>query len=229
MPSSSGPGRRPDASRARAQYRGRAAHYDAELAAFEPLRREALALLELHAGETVLDVGCGTGLSFHGLKSRIGARGHIVGIDPSPEMLARARVRIALHHWTGITLVTSTAAAAPLHGLADAAVFHFTHDVLRDVEALDHVFAHLKPLAQVVATGLQWGPPWLPLTNAFVLGAALYSVTSLDGLARPWDLLAERLTDVRLHSRPWAGHYVLAGRVRQGAAGRSGRRIFTSG
>ena len=213
MQSARGPGGRPDVSRARGQYRARAARYDVELVPFEPLRREALALLDLHPGDTVLDVGCGTGLSFDGLKDRIGAQGHIVGIDPSPEMLARARVRIALHHWTGITLVRSTAAAAPLHGCADAAVFHFTHDVLRDGAALDHVFLHLKPGAQVVATGLQWGPPWLPLTNAFVLGAALYSVTCLDGLARPWDLLARRLTEVRLHSRPWAGHYVLAGRA----------------
>ncbi|MEJ5989986.1 methyltransferase domain-containing protein [Ramlibacter sp. PS3R-8] len=208
-----GPGRRPDASRARAQYRGRAARYDAELAPFEPLRREALDLLELHAGDTVLDVGCGTGLSFDGLKRKVGTGGHIVGIDPSPEMLAQARVRIALHHWTGITLLPATAAEAPLNGSADAAMFHFTHDVLRDPQALDHVFAHLKPGAQVVATGLQWGPPWLPLTNAFVLGAALYSVTSMAGLARPWDLLAARLTGVRLHSMPWVGLYVVSGRA----------------
>ena len=213
MQSPGGRGPRSDVSRVRAQYRARAARYDVELAAFEPLRREALELLDLHAGDTVLDVGCGTGLSFDGLKSRIGARGHIVGIDPSPEMLDQARVRIARHHWSGITLVPSTAAAAPLHGRADAAIFHFTHDVLRDPQALDHVFAHLKPGAQVVATGLQWAPPWLPLTNAFVLGAALYSVTSLDGLARPWDLLEKRLVDVRLHPKPWAGLYVLAGRV----------------
>jgi SAM-dependent methyltransferase len=143
----------------------------------------------------------------------VGARGHIVGIDPSPDMLAEARVRIARHHWTGITLMPATAAAAPLHGRADAAIFHFTHDVLRDPEALDHVFAHLKPGAQVVAAGLQWGPAWLPLTNAFVLGAALYSVTCMSGLGRPWDLLAARLSDVQLHSRPWAGLYVVGGRV----------------
>ena len=85
--------------------------------------------------------------------------------------------------------------------------------MLRDPQALDHVFAHLRPGAAVVATGLQWGPPWLPLTNAFVLGAALYSVTSLAGLARPWDLLAARLTDVRLHSMPWVGLYVVGGRA----------------
>ena len=206
-------GRRHDASQVQAQYRGRAARYDAELLPFEALRREALDLLDLRPGDTVLDVGCGTGLSFDGLKRKVGEGGRIVGIDPSPDMLAQARVRIARHHWTGITLVLATAADAPLHGRADAAIFHFTHDVLRDPEALDHVFAHLKPGAQVVASGLQWAPPWLPLTNAFVLGAALYSVTRLSGLGKPWDLLARRLVDVRVHAMPWVGLYVLSGRV----------------
>ena len=213
MQSSSGPGRRSGLSSAQAQYRRRARRYDAELAAFEPLRREALDLLELRAGDTVLDVGCGTGLSFDGLKRKVGTRGRIVGIDPSPDMLAQARVRIARNRWSGITLLPATAANAPLHGKADAAMFHFTHDVLRDPAALDHVFAHLKPAAPVVAAGLQWAPSWLPLANVFVLGAALYSVTRMSGLSRPWDLLAQRLEGIHLHSMPWVGLYVLSGRA----------------
>ena len=147
----SGPRRRPELARAVAQYARRAAHYDLELAPFEPVRTEAIALLDPPPGATVLDVGCGTGLSFAPLKRRIGAQGHIVGIDPSPDMLAQARARIARRHWGGITLLQSDAATAPLHGQADAALFHFTHDVLRDPAALDHVLAHLKPGAPVVA------------------------------------------------------------------------------
>jgi demethylmenaquinone methyltransferase/2-methoxy-6-polyprenyl-1,4-benzoquinol methylase len=209
----SGPRRRPELARAVAQYARRAAHYDLELAPFEPVRTEAIALLDPPPGATVLDVGCGTGLSFAPLKRRIGAQGRIVGIDPSPDMLAKARARIARRHWSGITLLQAGAGSAPLEGLADAALFHFTHDVLRDPAALDHVLAHLKPGAPVVASGLQWAPPWMAATNLFVLGAALYSVTDLTGLQQPWDLLAARLAAVQVRTRGFGGIYIATGRV----------------
>ena len=69
---------------------------------------------------------------------------------------------------------------APIAARADAALFHFTHDILREDAAIDNVLSHLKPGARVVATGLQWAPPWLWPANGFVMAAALYSVTSLD-------------------------------------------------
>lgn len=208
---SSGSGRQPDLSRALAQYRRRAEHYDLELAAFEPVRAAAIAELAPRAGDTVLDVGCGTGLSFAPLKERIGPRGRIVGIEPSPDMLAHARERIAQQDLAGIELLESTADAAPLRGQADAALFHFTHDVLQDPRALDHVLAHLRSGARVVAAGLQWAPLWCVPVNLFVLGAALYSVTCLGGLERPWAALAARLRDVRVRTLGGGGIYIASG------------------
>ena len=213
MQTPSGPGRGPDVSLAREKYRGRAARYDLELLAFEPVRREAIAALDLRPGDTVLDVGCGTGLSFGPLLERVGPEGRVIGIDPSPEMLALARRRVQRHSWSGVALLEAAAADAPLQGRADAALFHFTHDVLRDPQALDHVLAHLKSGAPVVACGLQWAPPWNVAANAFVLGAALYSVPSMDGLAQPWTMLARRLRDLQLRTRGLGGIFIASGRV----------------
>ena len=220
----SGPGRRPDPSLNTAKYRHRAAQYDLELLPFEPLRTEAIALLDLEPGATVLDVGCGTGLSFAPLLQRLGPQGRIIGIEPSPEMLDIARLRIARHGWTQVELMQALAGTAPLQGKADAALFHFTHDVVRDPDALDHVLAHLRPGAHVVAAGLQWAPPWMLPTNLFVLGAAWYSVTCMEGLAQPWTMLAKRLLDVQVLERGMGAIYIASGRVRAPAAtGRGGR------
>lgn len=213
MPSPTGRGRRPDPSLAQALYRRRASHYDLELAPFEPLRRQAIAQLDVRAGDTVLDVGCGTGLSFELLLEKVGARGRVIGIEPSPDMMALARHRVARRRWTRVDLLEASAAGAPLRGRADGALFHFTHDVLRDPEALDHVVAHLKPGAHVVACGLQWAPPWLLPTNAFVWAAALYSVSCMEGLEQPWTMLAARVAGFEVRSYPWLGLYIAQGRT----------------
>ncbi|MDP3759296.1 MAG: class I SAM-dependent methyltransferase [Ramlibacter sp.] len=203
--------RAPDRSAALAQYRRRAPGYDTELALFEPIRSEAIARLALHRGDTVLDVGCGTGLSFEPIHERVGRTGRIVGIEQCPEMLARAQARVDEHHWRNVDLVCAPAATARIPVQADAALFHFTHDVLRERAALANVLSHLKRGARVVASGLQWGPAWAWPTNGFVLLAAMYSVTSFDGLGRPWDMLARRLIDVDVRSLLFGGIYIASG------------------
>lgn len=185
--------RQPDRRAALAQYRSRANDYDRELALFEPLRREAIGHLNLSRGATVLDVGCGTGLSFALLDDAVGRKGRIVGIEQCPEMMDKARERVAAQRWRHVSLIQAPAETARLDALADAALFHFTHDVLRCPEAIANILRHLKPGARVVATGLQWAPLWAWPVNLFVLGAALYSVTTMDGLGQPWSGLADQL------------------------------------
>ncbi len=205
------PGRSPDRAAALAQYRHRAEGYDAELALFEPIRSQAIGLLGLHGGDTVLDVGCGTGLSFAELHHCVGSKGRIVGIEQCPEMMARARSRVQEHNWPGVDLVCAPAAAARVPVQADAALFHFTHDILREEAAIANVLSHLKPGARVVAAGLQWAPPWMWPTNGFVLMAAIYSVTSLEGLGNPWDRLSAHLRDVEVRTAAMGGIYIAKG------------------
>ena len=183
----------PDRSVALAQYPARAATYDLELALFEPLRALAIERLRLQPGETVLDVGCGTGLSLERLQRAVGATGRVVGIDQCPAMIAQAGERACARGNGNVTLLCAPVEEAPIEGRADAALFHFTHDVLRRPAALDRVLRHLKPGGRVVACGLQWAPPWAVPINLFVWGAALRSVSSLRGLEKPWSLLAERV------------------------------------
>jgi len=54
------------------------------------LREKMIDLGRLKPGETVLDVGCGTGTLAIAAKRRVGASGEVHGIDASPEMIAGA-------------------------------------------------------------------------------------------------------------------------------------------
>ena len=199
--------RKPDRSAALEQYRRRARFYDLELALLEPVRRRAIERLALKAGDVVLDVGCGTGLSFELLHRRVGADGKIIGIEQSAEMIGLARERAARSQWNNIELIQSPVEDAPIEILADAALFHFTHDILRTRTAVENVVSHLKPGARVVASGLKWAR-WGSPANLLVLQAALISVTSLEGLAEPWSNLARLVSAIDVASMLGGGVFV---------------------
>ena len=198
-----------------AQYRHRAAIYDLELAMFEPVRRAAVARLALHGGEVVLDLGCGTGLSMALLHSGVGTRGRIVGVEQSPEMMAQAQQRVQREGWRNVTLIESAVESAKIARIGDAALFHFTHDILREPLALKNAMRSLRPGAVVVACGLQWASPWAWPLNLLVLGAALRSITSLRGLDRPWSLLAQHLDGLRVDSTMGGSVYIASGTMRK--------------
>jgi len=62
------------------------------------MRRRTVDLADLKPGETVLEVGCGTGAVARYARARVGAGGRVMGIDPSAGMIAVARRRAAREH-----------------------------------------------------------------------------------------------------------------------------------
>src|SRR5262245_780558 len=54
-------------------------------------REQTLDLARLAEGESVLDVGCGTGTLAIAAKYRVGNLGKVTGVDASPEMIGRAQ------------------------------------------------------------------------------------------------------------------------------------------
>ena len=111
-------------------------------------RRNALEAAALRPGERVLDVATGTGRLAFGAAARVGPGGEVVGLDPSAEMLARARRAGAARGGARLTWVQADAEALPFaDGTFDAVTIGFGLRNLPDVAAA------LRELARVAAPG----------------------------------------------------------------------------
>ena len=73
-------------------------------------RRLTVEALKLRRGDTVVDIGCGTGLSFSLLEQAVSPDGKIIGVDISEAMLEIARARVQSSGWRNVELVCCTAA-----------------------------------------------------------------------------------------------------------------------
>jgi ubiquinone/menaquinone biosynthesis C-methylase UbiE len=58
-------------------------------------RDHLVQLARLDSGDSALDVGCGTGALALAARARVGSGGQVRGVDPSPQMVARARRKAA--------------------------------------------------------------------------------------------------------------------------------------
>lgn len=73
-------------------------------------RRLVIKALEPQPGDTVIEIGCGTGMNFPLIEEKIGSRGRIIGVDLSEAMLKQAEKRIRSAGWKNVALVHSAAA-----------------------------------------------------------------------------------------------------------------------
>lgn len=87
------------------QYAAIARTYDAETKFITGIRQRAVAALRLRPGETVLDGGCGTGQCLPMRFAGVQQSGHVIGFEPSPDMIALARVLVATQNLSNVTLI----------------------------------------------------------------------------------------------------------------------------
>ncbi|MFB6281719.1 MAG: class I SAM-dependent methyltransferase [Haloferacaceae archaeon] len=96
------------------------------------LRRRLIDALAPAPGDTVVDLGCGTGAALPDLRERVGDRGTVVGVDfaPGPAALARRRA----DRWANVHVVRGDAVRPPV-AAADRALASFVVGMLPDPAA----------------------------------------------------------------------------------------------
>ncbi|MGH9035973.1 MAG: class I SAM-dependent methyltransferase [Acidimicrobiia bacterium] len=204
---------RPDRDAALDLYAGHAAAYDEDTDWAGPERTRAVELLDLRPGEVVFDVGCGTGLCFAQLCEAVGGDGRVVGIEQSVDMLKQAQERVDAAGWNNVDLVLGSVEDVGIPRVADAALFCFTHDVLRVREAVDNVVSHLRPGGRVAAVGPMWAPWWAPGMNLLIWYCTSPYVTTYEGFDEPWSHLAARVPGLRVEPQELLGRYFAWGRL----------------
>ena len=162
-----------------------------------PGRRRAMQILALRPGERVLLVGVGTGADLPLLPAGVCA----VGLDLSPDMLARAQAKLPLMG-RDVTLVQGDAQALPpgMEGF-DAAVLHLVLSVVPDGTACLHeTLRALRPGGRAVIFD-----KFAPDGGRLTLGRRLVNlVTTLAGtdITRRFGDMAAQSDCVKVHDEP---------------------------
>lgn len=183
-------------------YRRRARRYDITANLYHLIgfresayRRAAVSALGLRAGDTVVEIGCGTGLNFPLLERAIGATGRLVGVDLTDAMLDRARDRVNREGWTNVDLVHEDAARfrfpANVAGVISTFALTLTPEYERVIAA---AAAALAPGRRFVLLDLK-RPSRVPeaLVRLMVWLTRPFGVTLDMADRRPWESLARHL------------------------------------
>lgn len=78
----------------------------------ERYRRQAVEAMNVGEGDTVLEIGCGTGLNFSYIRERIGPSGRLIALDYTPAMIEQAAKKVEEDGWENVQFVRGDAAEA---------------------------------------------------------------------------------------------------------------------
>jgi len=157
---------------------------------FPPARRRAVVALGLKPGDTVLEIGAGSGRNFPYLVEAVGPSGTVIGVDASPGMLAEAYKLIERHGWSNVELVQQDAAQLAVDRDVDGVLFSLSYSAMPEPRpALARAWERLRPSCRVVVmdAGLTQGGFWRLVAP---IARLLVKYAPGDAYSEPWSDLA---------------------------------------
>ena len=212
-----------DKKRIAGLYQKRARHYDFSANLYYLLgirefayRKIAVEALKLENGDTVVEIGCGTGLNFRLLRDCVGWEGKIIGVDLTAEMLSAAGRRVERNKWTNIELVQCDAGAYAFPEHVDGVISTFAITL---VEEYDNIIkrgaAALSPGKRLVVLDFKMPDNWpMWLVKFFVILTRPFAVTLDLTVRHPWESIERYLDLNELKRFYFGGIYLAAGEKR---------------
>jgi demethylmenaquinone methyltransferase/2-methoxy-6-polyprenyl-1,4-benzoquinol methylase len=204
----------------RGLYRRRARHYDVTANLYyligfreQAFRGMAVDALDLRPGDTVVEIGCGTGLNFALLQRKVGPEGKIVGVDLTEAMLAQARRRVERSGWSNVELVESPAASYGFPQGVDGILSTFALTLEPDYDRVVEKGAKaLKPGRRWVVADIKLPTNWLRyLTPLLILLVRPFGATREVAKRRPWESIERHLKLVAFRELFFGMVYIAVG------------------
>lgn len=208
-------------------YRGLARHYDLAARLFnvlgfgyDRLRVDAIEALELKLGDTVVDIGCGTGVNFPLIEDHIGSEGRIIGVDLTREMLNQAETRIEAAGWENVELMHCPAVdyRFPEDGV-DGVLSTFALTLEPDYDTvISSVARALRPDRRFAIADLKLATGWCLVFLPFLLLLVRPFAVSLKLAKRhPWKIMQREMADLRMTEHLCGYLYVASASAREDA------------
>ncbi len=154
---------------------------------FPRARRKAVRALRLKPGDTLLEIGAGSGRNLPYLVEVVGPEGAVIAVDASAGMLAEASKLVRQHGWESVELVHRDASLLELDRDLDGVLFSLSYSVLPEPRAaLALAWDRLRPGGRVVVMDLGLTGSRLHRLLA-PIGWLLEKLAPGDPYSEPWD------------------------------------------
>ncbi len=154
-------------------------------------RKRAVQELQLKPGETVVEIGCGTGLNFSLLQKAVGNQGKIVGVDATDAMLNQLKNKVEKNGWSNVELVHTDAADYQFPAGVNGIISTLALSLMPDLEnIIMNGINALAPGGRWAVMDLKVPSNWLSnLLPAFVPILKPFGVTKELIDQRPWEII----------------------------------------